>query len=550
MIYDLTYITGVSHEDEIQKFLKSLPFSWSQVALIMRTKLGFDTLSFDDLYNNLRVFECDIKGTTASLSNTQNVAFVSTNNTSSTNDINDDDIEEMDLKWQVAMISIRIKKFHKRTGRKLQFDTKDPVGFNKTKVKCFNCHKIRHFARDCRAKGNQDNKRRDDIDWSGHVEKDAQNYAMMAYSSGNSYSDNEDAYEKKLIQVLKIHTDDNVADLLTKAFDVSSKDLASPKQTALDLRLDDADDVECLPNKEIFTKLARMGYEKPPPKLTFYKAFLSAQWKFLIHTLVQCRKFNFSKYIFDSMVRNVDSPSKFLIVGKGFLGVETPLFATMLVQPQPEAKVEQHDVEVPVSNTPPSPTNEPSPPPQEPITTPPQAQPAPPSSPIQEQQTDTFGRTDDVSVTKEVSAAEPTVFDDEEVTMTMDHTLIKMKAKKVRLLDEQMAKRLHDEENMAGYKMEHFRGMTFDQVSPIFERKYNKVQTLFKPNNDVEEPTMKRVVEETLHQESFKKLKAVEVSGSHPTQDTLTHDPKEISEEDVKNMLEIVLVSEFKFEAL
>nr|GFC56802.1 putative ribonuclease H-like domain-containing protein [Tanacetum cinerariifolium] len=42
-----------------------------------------------------------------------------------------------------------------------------------------------------------------------------------------------DAYEKKLIQVLKIHTDDNVADLLTKAFDVSSKELASPKQMAL-----------------------------------------------------------------------------------------------------------------------------------------------------------------------------------------------------------------------------------------------------------------------------------------------------------------------------
>nr|GEY71375.1 synaptobrevin, longin-like domain protein [Tanacetum cinerariifolium] len=105
-----------------------------------------------------------------------------------------------------------------------------------------------------------------------------------------------------------------------------------------DLGLDDADGVECLPNEEIFTELARMGYEKPPLKLTFYKAFFSAQWKFLIHTLVQCvsakritwiefscsmasaviclatfRKFNLSKYIFDSMVRNVDSPSKFLM---------------------------------------------------------------------------------------------------------------------------------------------------------------------------------------------------------------------------------------------
>nr|GFB69477.1 hypothetical protein [Tanacetum cinerariifolium] len=68
--------------------------------------------------------------------------------------------------------------------------------------------------------------------------------------------------------------------------------------------------------------------------------------------------------------------------------------------------------------------------------------------------------------------------------------------------------------NMVGYKMAHFKGMTYDQ-------------------------------------ESFKKLKAkVEVLGSHSTQDTPTDDPKEMSEEDVKNMLEILLVSEFKVEAL
>nr|GEV90802.1 hypothetical protein [Tanacetum cinerariifolium] len=148
-----------------------------------------------------------------------------------------------------------------------------------------------------------------------------------------------------------------------------------------DLHLDDADGVECLPNEEMFEELARIGYEKPPLKLTLYKAFFFAQWKFLIHTLVQClsakrtawnkficfmasaiiclatcRKFSFSKYIFDSMVRNVDSPSKFSIytspgltqkvfanirrVGKGFSGVETPLFASMLVQPQSQAEEE------------------------------------------------------------------------------------------------------------------------------------------------------------------------------------------------------------------
>nr|GEU86057.1 putative ribonuclease H-like domain-containing protein [Tanacetum cinerariifolium] len=54
------------------------------------------------------------------------------------------------------------------------------------------------------------------------------------------------------------------------------------------IRLDDDESVDCLPNEEIFAELARMGYEKPSTKLTFYKAFFSAQWKFLIYTILQC----------------------------------------------------------------------------------------------------------------------------------------------------------------------------------------------------------------------------------------------------------------------
>nr|GFB71568.1 hypothetical protein [Tanacetum cinerariifolium] len=54
------------------------------------------------------------------------------------------------------------------------------------------------------------------------------------------------------------------------------------------LRLDDAEGVECLPKEEIFAELARMCYENPSTKLTFYKAFFSSQWKFLIHTILQC----------------------------------------------------------------------------------------------------------------------------------------------------------------------------------------------------------------------------------------------------------------------
>ncbi|GJV48150.1 putative ribonuclease H-like domain-containing protein [Tanacetum coccineum] len=200
---------SVSNTEGLHKgYDRSLPSAWSQVSLIMRTKPEVDSLSFDVLYNNLRVFENDVKGSTASSSSTQNVAFVS-ENTSNTNDLNEYDLEEMDLKWQVAMISMRMKKFYKKTGIKLQFDAKELVGFDKTKVKCYNCHKTGHFARECRIKGNQDNRRRDawnsgtkdrsrtgkkedskalvtidgeGVDWTSHSKED-EDYALLACNS-------------------------------------------------------------------------------------------------------------------------------------------------------------------------------------------------------------------------------------------------------------------------------------------------------------------------------------------------------------------------------
>ncbi|GJX11408.1 ribonuclease H-like domain-containing protein [Tanacetum coccineum] len=164
---------GVSTEDANQKFLRSLPSVWSQVSLIMRTKPKVDSLSFDDLYNNLKVFENDVKGSTASSSNTQNYEQTSSYsllaNQSSCPQLDHEDLEqldefdleEIDLEWQVAMISMRMKKFYKKTGRKLQFDAKEPVGFDKTKVECYNYHKTGHFARKCKTKGNQDSRKRD-----------------------------------------------------------------------------------------------------------------------------------------------------------------------------------------------------------------------------------------------------------------------------------------------------------------------------------------------------------------------------------------------------
>nr|GEV14821.1 hypothetical protein [Tanacetum cinerariifolium] len=104
--------------------------------------------------------------------------------------------------------------------------------------------------------------------------------------------------------------------------------------------------------------------------------------------------------------------------------------------------------------------------------------------------------------------------------------------------------------NMAGYKIQHFKGMTYDQVRPIFKREYNHVQT-FKSDRD-KKPSKKRVAKETLLQESFKKLRVeVEVLGSSFTQqDTPTVNPAKISKKEVQNMLQIVPVAEFKVEAL
>nr|GEV73965.1 uncharacterized mitochondrial protein AtMg00810-like [Tanacetum cinerariifolium] len=86
----------------------------------------------------------------------------------------------------VAMISTRLKNFYKKTGRKLHFDAKEPIGFDKTKVECFNCHNTRHFPRECKSKGNQES-----VDWTGHAEDHIENYALMAFNSSNSSSNTE-----------------------------------------------------------------------------------------------------------------------------------------------------------------------------------------------------------------------------------------------------------------------------------------------------------------------------------------------------------------------
>nr|GEV02936.1 hypothetical protein [Tanacetum cinerariifolium] len=138
------------------------------------------------------------------------------------------------------------------------------------------------------------------------------------------------------------------------------------------MHLDDAEGVDCLPNEEIFTELARIGYKKPTTKLTFFKAFFSSQWKFLIHTILQSMSAkrtswnefsstmasvmiclstgdlstHSTKYISPALTQKVFANTR--RVGKGYSGVETPLFEGMLVAREPEEQgdaEEQGDVE-------------------------------------------------------------------------------------------------------------------------------------------------------------------------------------------------------------
>ncbi|GJR30339.1 ribonuclease H-like domain-containing protein [Tanacetum coccineum] len=246
----------ISQEDANLKLLRSLPSTWNNIALIMRNKYDIDTLSIDDLYNNLKVYESKIKGKSSSSSNSQNVAFVSSDNSSSTNEtvniahsvsaassndqastasyaddvmfsffsnqsnasqldyedleqIDADDLKEMDLKWQVSMLTMRVKRFIRKTERKMDLNDKETVGFNTTKVEYYNCHRRGHFARECRALRNQGNRNRDatrrnalvdtsstnalvvqdgicGYDWSFQVEDGPTNFALMAYTSQGS----------------------------------------------------------------------------------------------------------------------------------------------------------------------------------------------------------------------------------------------------------------------------------------------------------------------------------------------------------------------------
>ncbi|GJT86373.1 ribonuclease H-like domain-containing protein [Tanacetum coccineum] len=137
------------------------------------------------------------------------MAFISSSNTSSgkgevttasiqvstaSTDIDEDDIEEIDIKWNLALLSMRADRFWKKTGKKITIQGSDVASFDKSKVECFNCHKMGHFAREFRAPRSQDRGKRESYKKDPKVEEPALKALMAIDGIGWdwSYMANED----------------------------------------------------------------------------------------------------------------------------------------------------------------------------------------------------------------------------------------------------------------------------------------------------------------------------------------------------------------------
>ncbi|GJY45757.1 ribonuclease H-like domain-containing protein, partial [Tanacetum coccineum] len=138
------------------------------------------------------------------------------------------DLEEMDLRWQMAMLTMRARRFLKNTRMRITVNENESTGFDKSKVECYKCHKRGHFARECRAPRNQDNKNRESsrrsvpvettasnalvfcdglgYDWSDQVEERPKNYALTAYSSSSSDFEvsNDSTYSKSCLETIEV----------------------------------------------------------------------------------------------------------------------------------------------------------------------------------------------------------------------------------------------------------------------------------------------------------------------------------------------------------
>ncbi|GJY84377.1 reverse transcriptase domain-containing protein [Tanacetum coccineum] len=265
----------LSQEDVNQKLLRSLSPEWNTHAVVWRNKADLDTMSMDDLYNNLKVpneavntahgvSTASTQVNAANFTNIDNLSdavicafFASQPNSpqlvhEDLQQIHPDDMEEMDLRWQMAMLTMRARRFLKNTGKKLTINSNETIGFDKSKVECYNCHKRGHFAKECRAPRNTNNKNKERSRRSVHVEtststalvscdglggydwidqaEEGPNYALMAFSSSSSDS------ELRTIKLISseeepkvVRKDDDAPSIKEWLSDDEEEDVSQPK---------------------------------------------------------------------------------------------------------------------------------------------------------------------------------------------------------------------------------------------------------------------------------------------------------------------------------
>nr|GEU61217.1 putative ribonuclease H-like domain-containing protein [Tanacetum cinerariifolium] len=197
---------SLSQEDINMKFLRSLPSEWGTHILIWRNKVDLKDQSLDDLFNNLKIYEAEVKSSSSASHNTQNIAFVSSNNTDSTNEsvsvvpsvsaastrapsnspqldnedlkqTDADNLEEMDLKWQMAMLTMSARRFLQMTGKNLGENGIAAIEASTSNALVSQCDGVGSY------------------DGSFEADEEPTNYALMAFtssgSSSSSGSDNE-----------------------------------------------------------------------------------------------------------------------------------------------------------------------------------------------------------------------------------------------------------------------------------------------------------------------------------------------------------------------
>nr|GEZ34347.1 hypothetical protein [Tanacetum cinerariifolium] len=166
---------------------KSLPSDWRTHTLIWRNKIDLEEQSLDDLFNNLKIYEAEVKSSSSTSTTTQNIAFMSSSNTDITNEpisaapsvstIDADDLEDIDLKWQMAMKGhftreCKSPKDTRRNGATEPQRRTVPVETSTSNALVSQCDGVGSY------------------DWSFQVEEEPTNYALIAFLSSSSSSDN------------------------------------------------------------------------------------------------------------------------------------------------------------------------------------------------------------------------------------------------------------------------------------------------------------------------------------------------------------------------